>query len=294
MHGCLQVKKKFSKKNEKNDNKSNKIISKNIEILKGGEYSIYSDVFAFGMLMWEIVTRNSRPFANLEGWTIAAAIEEGKRPIIPIDCPIQIKNLIEQCWNKEAKQRPTMQQIIEYLEKNLNKLLYQYVDNSMSQVLNQQQPKSPQQQQYEEIIPSNANDLNNNNNNNNNNANDNDNKKKTLRMKQKQNLENYLKEIGIEIEEEDEELQQVIDIFVTQRITPNVLKLANIEDLEKSFEKLQIPAALITQLLTVIKATKVCVRKRNFCFIGFFFFCLFLIYEMTKYFFLFFGSKQKQ
>ena len=92
--------------------------------------------------MWEIVTRSSRPFANLEGWTIAGAIQEGKRPTIPSDCPIQIKNLIQRCWNQEAKQRPTMQQIIEYLE-NLNKTQNQYVDNSMSQFLYQQQSKLP-------------------------------------------------------------------------------------------------------------------------------------------------------
>ena len=133
----------------KNNNNINKI--KNTEILRGGEYSIYSDVFAFGMLMWEIASRSSRPFANLEGWAIAGAIQEGKRPIIPSDCPIQIKNMIEACWNPEAKQRPTMQQIIEYLE-NLIKPQNQYVDNSMSQALNQQQSKSPQQQQHKETM----------------------------------------------------------------------------------------------------------------------------------------------
>ena len=198
------------------------------------------------MLMWEISTRSSRPFANLEGWAIAGAIQEGKRPTIPSDCPIQIKNLIERCWNREAKQRPTMQQIIEYLE-NLNKPQNQYIDNSMSQALNQQQFQSPQQQ-HKEIISSNANDSNNNN------------KKQTLRMKQKQALEIYLKEIGIEIEEEDEQLQQIIDTFMSQRITPTVLKTVNVEDLEKSFEKLKIAIGFQSQLLAAIKASKVCVE----------------------------------
>ena len=201
------------------------------------------------MLMWEIATRSSRPFANLEGWTIAGAIQEGKRPTIPIDCPMQIKNLIERCWNQEAKQRPTTQKIIEYLE-NLNKPQNQYVDNSASQVLNQQQLESPRKQkQYkEEIISSNPNDSNNNNN---------DNKKQTLRMKQKQNLEIYLKEIGIEIDEEDEELHEVIDTFVSQKVTPNVLKLATIEDLKDFFEKFKTPWGFQTQLLRAIKASKV-------------------------------------
>ena len=203
--------------------------------------------------MWEIASRNSRPFGNAEWFEIASKIKKGKRPIIPIDCPMQIKNLIERCWNQEAKQRPTMQQIIEYLNKPQN----QYVDNSMSQVLNQQKSESTQQQQqqYKEIIPSNANNLNNNN------------KKQTLRMKQKQNLESYLKEIGIEIEEEDEELQQIIDIFVIQRITPNVLKTVNVEDLEKSFEKLKIAIGFQSQLLAAIKASKVGVEVEILVFV---------------------------
>ena len=84
------------------------------------------------------------------------------------------------------------------------------------------------------------------------------NKKQTLRIKQKQNLEIYLKEIGIEIEEDDEDLQQVLDTFVSQKVTPNVLKLATIEDLKELFEKFKIPGGFQTQLLTAIKASKVC------------------------------------
>ena len=156
-----------------------------------------------------------------------------------------------------------MQQIIEYLEKKLNNPQNHYVDNSMSQALNSQ-PKSPQQN--EENIPSNLDSTSNNLNSNTNNNNANNIKKKTLRMKQRQNLEIYLKEIGIELEEEDEELQQVIDIFVSQRITPNILKLATIEDLIKVFFELGVTKGLMTQLLTTIKASKVC---ENFFMNGF-------------------------
>ena len=107
------------------------------------------------------------------------------------------------------------------------------------------------------------NNFNNNDINNNNNTNANDIKKQTSRMKQKQNLESYLKEIGIEIEEEDEEeWQQVIDIFVTQKITPNLLKLTPIEDMKDTFKELKIAIGFQTQLLTKIKASKVCVEKK--------------------------------
>jgi len=122
------------------------------EILLNGEYSIYSDVFAFGTLIWEIVSRNSKPFGNLDWIETAAKIKKGERSMIGNDCPISIKNLIEKCWNQEAKQRPTMKQIIEYLEKinskdieneinNQKITTNQIIGNSISQNIQQKQKK---------------------------------------------------------------------------------------------------------------------------------------------------------
>ena len=69
-----------------------------------------------------------------------------------------------------------------------------------------------------------------------------------------------MKEIGIEIEEDEEDLQQIIDIFVSQRITPMVLKTVNVEDLKESFKELKIAIGFQSQLLAAIKASKV---KKN-------------------------------
>ena len=213
--------------------------------MSSNEYSIYSDVFAFGMLMWEIAARNSRPFGNLEWIETASKIKKGERPTIPSDCPIQIKNLIERCWNQEPKQRPTMQQIIEYLDKKSNEAQkLEYLDNSISFNLNQFPQHQSSQSTPIAPLKSGSNDLNNN-------------KKQTLRIKQKQALESYLKEIGIEIEEEDEELQTIIDTFVNERFTPKVLKTVNLESLKESFDRIKIAIGFQTQLLAAIKASKI-------------------------------------
>ena len=87
-----------------------------LEILSNGEYSVYSDIFAFGVLIWEIASRSSKPFEGLEWFEIGTEIKRNNRPTIPNDCPIEIKNLIERCWNQDPKQRPPIEQIIEYLE----------------------------------------------------------------------------------------------------------------------------------------------------------------------------------
>ena len=87
------------------------------EVSSKAEYSIHSDVFAFAILMWEIVSISCQPFGGLDGWAVAAAIQQGQRPEIPDDCPPQLRNLIKKCWDSEPKQRPTMQQAIEDLKK---------------------------------------------------------------------------------------------------------------------------------------------------------------------------------
>ena len=55
------------------------------------------DVFAFGVIVWELVTRKI-PWAD-EGYTlvdIAILVTSGERLEIPQDCPL--KSLIESCW----------------------------------------------------------------------------------------------------------------------------------------------------------------------------------------------------
>ena len=98
-------------------------------------------------------------------------------------------------------------------------------------------------------------------------------------------MEIYLKEIGIEIEEDDEdEWQQVLDTFVSQKVTPMVLKSVSVEDLEKSFKELKIAIGFQSQLLTAIKASKVCVKVEILVF----------IYNRFDFFVLVFLGKQKQ
>ncbi len=66
-----------------------------------------SDIYSFGMVLWELVTRQL-PYAKAPNPMVAARwIEKGKKEEIPGDCPPALKKIIESCWETTPAQRPT-------------------------------------------------------------------------------------------------------------------------------------------------------------------------------------------
>jgi len=79
------------------------------------KYSEKVDVYAFGILLWELVTREL-PYAGMLGEQVPLAVERGHRPSIPDDCPTFLSGLMRQCWNGEPKARPSMLEVVSTLQ----------------------------------------------------------------------------------------------------------------------------------------------------------------------------------
>lgn len=87
------------------------------EALSGGAYDEKVDTYAFGIILWEAVTREE-PFMEYSSYEefMNAVVRERCRPRIPRGTPQLIRRLMEQCWQQNSKSRPTFDAIIRQLD----------------------------------------------------------------------------------------------------------------------------------------------------------------------------------
>lgn len=98
------------------------------ELFETSNYTNKVDVYAFGMIMWEMLTESS-PFKNMTGIQIAYAVcKKGERPEFPKITSDQMKAFINRCWNQDPNQRPTFEEI--YHEFKTGKIVFSGTDRT--------------------------------------------------------------------------------------------------------------------------------------------------------------------
>ncbi|XP_072036677.1 uncharacterized protein [Amphiura filiformis] len=82
------------------------------ELLTDGKLSPKYDIFALGVVIWELWT-GQYPHKGLEWQVIVMKVcNRGERLPIPDDCPEPIKQLIDRCWKTNWKDRPSIEEVI--------------------------------------------------------------------------------------------------------------------------------------------------------------------------------------
>ncbi|KJH53115.1 SH2 domain protein [Dictyocaulus viviparus] len=82
------------------------------EVLENREYSLRSDVWSFGILMWEVYSEGAEPYGDMTPNAAKEVIlKNGYRMPIPKDCPDTIAKIITACWEVYPRRRPCMSAI---------------------------------------------------------------------------------------------------------------------------------------------------------------------------------------
>ncbi|CAI5687467.1 unnamed protein product [Oreochromis niloticus] len=83
------------------------------------KFTSASDVWSFGIVMWEVMAFGERPYWDMSNHEVMKAINENFRLPAPMDCPSTIYQLMLQCWLHERLKRPRFLDIVNFLDKLL-------------------------------------------------------------------------------------------------------------------------------------------------------------------------------
>ncbi|KAM9752541.1 ephrin type-A receptor 2 isoform 2-T2 [Menidia menidia] len=83
------------------------------------KFTSASDVWSFGIVMWEVMAFGERPYWDMSNHEVMKAINEAFRLPAPMDCPSAVYQLMLQCWLPERSKRPRFGDIVSLLDKLL-------------------------------------------------------------------------------------------------------------------------------------------------------------------------------
>ena len=86
------------------------------EALKFSKFSKKSDVWSFGVLLWEIITYGYTPYPGISNREVMEKVESGYRMSCPANCPEELYSIMKDCWKDQPEQRPMFVVLEEQLE----------------------------------------------------------------------------------------------------------------------------------------------------------------------------------
>ncbi|KAM4541577.1 fibroblast growth factor receptor 3 isoform 3-T3 [Fundulus diaphanus] len=83
-------------------------------------YTHQSDVWSYGVLLWEIFTLGGSPYPGIPVEELFKLLKEGHRMDKPANCTHELYMIMRECWHAVPSQRPTFRQLVEDLDRILS------------------------------------------------------------------------------------------------------------------------------------------------------------------------------
>ncbi|NXE42160.1 RON protein, partial [Ptilorrhoa leucosticta] len=90
-----------------------------LESLQTQKFTTKSDVWSFGVLMWELLTRGASPYAEVDPYDMARYLLRGRRLPQPSHCPDTLYKVMLSCWAPAPEERPSFTGLVGELERVL-------------------------------------------------------------------------------------------------------------------------------------------------------------------------------
>ena len=98
------------------------------------EFTIQSDVWSYGVLLWEMVTFGGFPYPEVRPSQLLDKLCSGHRLKKPVHCSDDLYGVMSSCWNVDPELRPTFEDLCGVLEDMLSRAAGVYVNLDMAEI----------------------------------------------------------------------------------------------------------------------------------------------------------------